>query len=113
MKKIFFITTVIIFLIIVNNLVRSIYDIWNKKDFVAKAEKELSFQKEQNDRLKSQLSFVQTPEFIEKEARDKLFMVKKGEQRVLVPKDGNSIQNPSKDGNENLPNWKKWWELFF
>ena len=51
-------------------------------------------------------------EFIEKEARDKLFMFKKGEQKVLIPQEsGNSNENPSDGGND--PNWKKWWNLFF
>lgn len=112
MKKILFITITIILLLIINNLVRSIYDIWQKKDFVAEAEKELIFQKQENQRLKSELSYVQTPEFVEKEARDKLFMVKEGEKRVLLPKEGDevAIENFPET---NLPNWKKWLELFF
>ncbi|MBI4089547.1 MAG: septum formation initiator family protein [Candidatus Levybacteria bacterium] len=114
MKKILFTITIIIFLLIVNDLLRSILDVWNKKDFVGKAEKELSYQKQLNNKLKSQLSFVQTPEFIEKEARDKLFMVKKDEKRIIIPEGlGESTQNPPTGRKENPPNWKKWWELFF
>ena len=110
MKKIIFIITVIIFLIIINDLLHSIYDVWQKKDFVTKAEKELSYQKQENQKLKSELSYSQTSEFIEKQARDKLFMVKKGEQRVLVPKDSGEAVGKQK---ESLPNWKQWWNLFF
>ncbi|MBI4096335.1 MAG: septum formation initiator family protein [Candidatus Levybacteria bacterium] len=110
MKKILFVVIVAILLVIINNLVRSIYNIWQKKDFVTQAQKELDFQKQENQRLKSQLTYVQTQEFIERQARDKLFMVKKGEQKVLIP------QEPEKTASEeknNLPNWKKWWNLFF
>lgn len=74
------------------------------------AEKELSFKKQENQRLKSALSYSQTPEFIEKTARDKLFMVKKGEQRVLMSKDSKGRVEEKK---ESLPNWKQWLELFF
>lgn len=109
MKKILFVVIVAIFIIIINNLVRSIYDIWQKKDFVTQAEKELSFQKQENQRLKSALSYSKTQEFIEREARDKLFMVKKGEQRVLLPQESEKAAQENKD---NLPNWKKWWDLF-
>ena len=97
-------------MVIINNLVRSIYDIWQKKDFVTEAQKELSFQKQENQRLKSALSYSKTQEFIEKEARDKLFMVKEGEQRILLSKDSEESVWQKK---ENLPNWKQWWNLFF
>lgn len=110
MKKVLFIVIVVMLLIIINGLVRSIYDVWQKKDFVTQAQKELDFQKQANQRLKSQLSYVQTPEFIEKEARDKLFMVKKGEQKVLIPQESENLQKKQED---NDPNWKKWWNLFF
>lgn len=110
MKKVLFIITVVILIVIVNNLVHSIYDIWQKKDFVTQAEKILSFQKQQNQKLKSELSYSQTSEFIEKEARDKLFMVKKGEQRVLLSKGSEEAVKEKKD---NDPNWKQWLGLFF
>ena len=70
----------------------------------------LSFQKQQNQKLKSELSYSQTPEFIEQQARDKLFMVKKGEQKVLLSKDSEETVHKKKEG---LPNWKQWWNLFF
>ncbi len=110
MKKVLFIIIVIISMVIINNLAHSIYDIWQKKDFVTQAEKILSFQKQQSQRLKSALSYSKTQEFIEKEARDKLFMVKKGEQRVLLSKDSEETVQKNQD---NLPNWKQWWNLFF
>jgi cell division protein FtsB len=87
------------------------YDIWQKRDFVTQAQKELNFQKQENQRLKSALSYSQTQEFIEAEARDKLFMVKKGERKVLIQKEQEDAQGLSK--NDNDPNWKKWWNLFF
>lgn len=110
MKKILFTTTVIVLLLIINNLVHSILEVWQKKDFVSEAEKELSFQKQENQKLKSELSYSKTSEFIEKEARDKLFMVKKGEQRVLISKGGEELSEQEKT---NIPNWKQWWNLFF
>jgi cell division protein FtsB len=109
MKKIIFIIVVISLLLIINNLVRSMYDVWQKRDFVTQAQKQLDFQKQENQRLKATLSYSQTQEFIEKQARDKLFMVKAGEQKVLIPQEDNSqvVQE------DNSPNWKKWWNLFF
>lgn len=111
MKKIIFVIMVGTLLLIINDLARSMYDIWQKKDFITQAQKELDFQKQENQRLKSALSYSQTPEFIEKQARDKLFMVKSNEQKILLPQDSGSSQVTP--GGETDPNWRKWWKLFF
>lgn len=110
MKKIIFIIIVVILFFIINGLVRSLSDIWQKKDFIVQVQKELDFQKQENQRLKSALSYSQTQEFIEKQARDKLFMVKAGEQKVLISQESENSQEVSKDSD---PNWKKWLKLFF
>jgi len=111
MKKFFFIVIVVILLLIINNLVRSMWDIWQKKDVISQVERQLDFQKQENQKLKSALVYFQTPEFIEKEARDKLFMAKKGEQKILIPQD--SGISPGSENQDSEPNWKKWWNLFF
>lgn len=113
MKKAIFVVVILACLFIINNLVRSIYNLWQKKDLVAKAEKQLTHQKEENKKLKSQILYAQSNEFIEKEARDKLFMVKEGEQQVLIPKATIRESIVNDKGIESKPNWKKWWELFF
>ena len=110
MRKIIFIVITLILIFMINDLVRSIYDIWHKKDFITQAQKELSFQKQENQRLKSALSYSQTQEFMEREARDKLFMVKQGEQKVLIPQESDNSQEVQENTD---PNWKKWRNLFF
>jgi cell division protein FtsB len=112
MRKILFVIIVAILLLIIHGLTRSICDIWQKKDVVSQAQRELNLQKQENQRLKSALSYSQTEEFIEAEARNKLFMAKKGEQKVLISKEsGDSSKDLSNNANDS--NWKKWWNLFF
>ncbi len=111
MKKILFFVAIFVCLIIINNLIRSIASIWQKEELSLNAQKELNYQKERNRRLKSELSYVQTEEFIEKQARDKLFMTKPNEAIVIVPKADENKILPKKI--EEKPNWRKWWELFF
>jgi len=112
MKKAAFILTVIVLALIINSLIHSIYDLWNKQDLLTSAQKELEAQKLKNQKLKGELSYVQTRQFIEEEAHNKLFLVKPGEQQVLISK--NLIdQNEAKKAKENLPNWQKWLNLFF
>jgi cell division protein FtsB len=112
MKKITFIIIIVILLLVINGLLHSTWDIWQKKDVVLQAQNTLSAEKQENQRLKSAFLYSQTQEFIEKEARDKLFMVKKGEQKVLIPKELEGGDENLAVG-ENLPNWRKWWNLFF
>lgn len=112
MRKIIFITIVVVLLLIINDLAYSIWDIWQKRDVVFQAQKTLDLEKQENQRLKSALSYSQTQEFIEKEARDKLFMIKEGEQKVLIPEESNN-GDVDESIDKNDPNWKKWWSLFF
>jgi len=110
-KKILYIATVIILLVLINNLVHSIYDLWHKQDLLTSSEKRLELDKEKNVKLKAELSYVQSQAFIEEQARDKLFMSKPGEQDVLIPQ--NLIQ-PDKVASkpDTRPNWQKWMDLF-
>ena len=111
MKKAFFIVIVIILLVIINNLIHSIYDIWSKQDLLIQAQKQLSEEELKNQKLKAGLSYVQTPQFVEQEARNKLFLVKPGEQDVLVSSIPSS--QPQKSEKVRASNLQKWIDLFF
>lgn len=110
MKKIFFFVAIVICILIINGLVRSIYDLWSKQDLVVTADNDLKREKRENEKLKQQLVLVQDENFIESEARNKLFMVKPGESGVIVPSE--LIQKKEKMEVENIPNWQKWVNLF-
>ena len=112
MKKIFFIAFFLISILMINNLAHSAYTTWKKKDLLATRQKELEKQKQENQALKSELSIVGSKAFVEKEARDKLFLVKPQEQKVLLPQNL-PLEDKDKPQDENTPNWQKWWKLFF
>ena len=59
MKKIAFIVAIVIVLVIINNLARSTYDLWSKKDVIVSAQNELEAEKKENQRLKNQLERAQ------------------------------------------------------
>lgn len=111
MKKAIYIITVVVLLFIINGLARSTYDLWQKQDLVADAERTLELEKIKNQKLKASLSYVETREFIETQARDKLFLGKPQEQKVIIPKDliGEKKKEAKKDTKEN---WQKWLDLF-
>ena len=77
---------------------------------VVTADNDLKREKRENEKLKQQLVLVQDENFIESEARNKLFMVKPGESGVIVPSE--LIQKKEKMEVENIPNWQKWVNLF-
>ncbi|HSA83752.1 MAG TPA: septum formation initiator family protein [Patescibacteria group bacterium] len=112
-KKIGFFVILIASLFVINSFIHSIYSLWQKNDLLVKAQQNLTREKQQQELLKKRLTEVNKPEFIEEEARNKLFLVKPGEQVVVLP---DAVLSASAGGNkkhqDTRPNWKKWWELF-
>ena len=95
---------------IINGLAHSIYDLWSKKDLITSAQSKLDEEKLRNQKLKGELSYVKTREFIEEQARDSLFLSKPNEKEVILPtasKSASEKKQPAK------PNWRKWREIFW
>lgn len=111
MRKISFILIVIVLLFVINNLAHSIYDLWQKQSLLTQAQNQLSAEKLKNTKLKTEISKANTPQFIDEEARNKLFLVKPGEQKVLISKD--LISKSTQKQVQALPNWQQWLNLFF
>ncbi len=114
MKKITYVLIVIFFVFVIQNLLHSIYGLWQKKELLVNARLEVESARKENAALKEQIESLKNPAFIERQARDKLLLVKPGEQIVVASDklianadDRESTQEKSK------PNWKLWWELFF
>ena len=112
MKKAAFILIVIVLLVIINSLFHSIYDLYHKQDLLVSAQKTLDQEKLQNQKLKTSLYQAQSQQFVEEQAHDKLFMVKPGEQEVLISQDLLD-KNRSQKQAQNLPNWQNWLNVFF
>lgn len=110
MKKVIFFLIVVASVFIIKDFVFSIYNLWHKKDLITEQKQELLQEKQKNAELKQQLAQVKTKGFIEAEARNKLFMVKPGEQQIIMPQTESVQKQPEKRGNK--PNWQLWWEYF-
>lgn len=113
MKKILFIIVLIFSFFIIKNFIFSIYDLWQKRGLVEQAQKELEREKQKNQEFKNMLFKTQTSQFIEEQARDKLLMVKEGEQKVIISKELIASQAALTKTKVEEPNWQKWWKLFF
>lgn len=110
MKRLLFLVTIIVCLVIINQLARSIYNLWNKQGLVVKAQKDLEREKKENKELKERLSYVQSTRFIEEEARNKLFLVKPGEEGVIIPEDLLATKKQQKVVEKS--SWEEWLALF-
>lgn len=94
-------------------MIQSIYNLLQKQDLVTMASAELVKEKNEYEKLKDQLEKVKRVDFIEEEARNKLFMVQPGEQLVLVPQEVlQASQKVEDQENPDLPYWQQWLNLF-
>lgn len=109
-RRIVFIIVVVILIFIIQSLVRSIYDLWQKQDLLTLAQKTLEEEKLKNQKLKAGLSYVESQEFIEEKARNKLFLTKEKELEVIISQ--NLQKEKVKKEKVNVPNWEKWLRLF-
>lgn len=113
MKKIVFLSSVIILFFVIVHLITSIYTLWHKQDLLTSAKEQLQQEKKQNIQLHRQLSNVQSPQFIDKQARDKLLLVKPGETDVLIDQSLLKASSSAQEKTSSKPYWQQWWELFF
>lgn len=114
-KKIVFFVFIAFFLFVINELTHSVYNLWKKHDLIDETRRTLIAEKKKNIELKKMLGEVGQQSFIEKEARNKLFLVKPGERIVVVEPTTFILASPSSKAKpiEGQPNWKQWWETFF
>lgn len=112
MKRFFLIIVFVASLFTINMLIRSIYSLWQKQDLIVKAENMLLQEKKENEQLKKQLVQARDPHFVEKQARNKLLLIRSREQAIILPvltpgarKEAGSVSFRD--------SWKQWLHLFF
>ena len=102
---------IIVGLLLIVNLTRSISQLVKSWEKVDQVKKETELVQKKNSELQVKLQEAQSQEFIEKIACDKLGLAKEGETVVILPQ---IEPEATKSGIQtNLPNWQKWWQLFF
>lgn len=110
MKKLIFILILISLLIFIKNTVVSIIQLSQNSKTIDKLDFNLKSAKQENVLLQQKLYYVKSDEFIEEQARNKLNLVKNGEYMVIAPPPQGKLEQTKKD---EIPNWKRWWKLFF
>lgn len=115
MKKIFFLLITVISFFVISNFLTSIYTLWHKKDLLIIANNQLQREEADNAKLKQQLAKVKGKDFIEEQARDRLFMVRPSESEIIIPASALHLLPSTKSISQTYqkPNWQRWLGLFF
>jgi cell division protein FtsB len=114
-KKVGFILAALITIFFGYNLIAQITSTLKQADKLQSASQTLFSLELKNKELKDKLSEVKSPEFVEKEARDKLGLARDGETVIIIPEDKlkQVLGSTQKNIEAKLPNWLGWWQLFF
>ncbi len=104
----------LVIILVSYNLIGQIFDALKVGDRLEESAERLHTLEIKNQELKKKLLEVKSPEFIEKQARDKLGLAKEGETIVVIPQEKiDAILGASKKLEElRLPNWQGWLKLF-
>lgn len=114
LKRILYFVIIIAAFFILHNLAQSLYTVWQKKDLILEAQHTLEREKKENREMKAKLAQAKGQDFVEEEARDKLFMAKPGEKILIIPTSAVEGAKSSKPKPKDMrPNWQKWQEVFF
>lgn len=114
-KKIVPIAIIGIVLLIAYNLIMQITNAVRSQERLS-AQAETVYQLEaKNKQFKKKLLEIQSEQFIEEQARNKLGLSKEGETIVIIPEDTlKLVMGATASAQaERLPNWLGWWRVFW
>ncbi len=114
-RKIITIGMLLAVLLIAYNLLVQITDALKQGDRLSQAADAVYKLEIKNRELKQKLAQIQSPEFVESQARDKLGLGKPYETTIIIPDDKlKSVLGASEAAQiVRLPNWLGWWKVFF
>jgi len=113
MKRISFLIIILILVFIILRLVTSIYALWHKQDLLTNAKETLQQATQENGALHKELLRVNSSQFVDQEARDKLLLIKPGESDVLIDQNLLQASNSAQKKESAKPYWQQWVDLFF
>ena len=113
-KKITLGLIILISLLVAYNLVTQIMEATKSGERLSQAAESVYKLEAKNKQLKTKLSQIKSPQFIEEIARNKLGLSKKGETVVIIPEEKlKLVMGASQSAEVRLSNWLGWWRMFF
>ena len=111
-RKIVFAAVFIFGIYLAISLSKQIWVLWQSGGRIELSEQRLQKAQEENQKLKEELKYKQSDEFIEEEARNKLGMAREGEEIAILPNSA-KIGEEKNEEVKKLANWQKWTALLF
>lgn len=115
-KRLLAVPVLILGLLIVVQLSRSIINMYGRGGRGKELAAEVAGLEKEREELEGEKEFRQTEEFVEREARDKLRMVREGERILVLPGGQDEEMSNVKyqiSNSEGEANWKKWVDFWF
>jgi len=114
-KKLVIVAIILVGLIVGYNLVLQILEAAKSGEHLSEALEAVYRLEIKNKELKKRLENIQSAQFIEEGARDKLGLAKAGETVVIIPEEKikQVLGSSSSATVISWPNWLGWWKVFF
>ena len=113
-RKLLSVAILAVSIFLVTSLAKQVWSTVENSQRLDQARVKLAQEEGKNTQLKDTLSYLESNNFVEREARDKLGLSKTGETVVIIPQEvlAKQVSSP-KDLSTEIPNWQRWWRLFF
>ena len=103
--------TIFVCLYLIVTIAASMVDLWRAGDkFTSRQQKLAQLQAQQRDLLREKKK-VESPDYLEKIARDDLGLSKPGEEILVIPPELLADHNSVAASGDATPNWEKWARL--
>ncbi len=113
-KKVALALIILVILVIAYNLINQIREATQSGERLSQAADVVYKLEIKNKKLKEELTAIQSLEYLEEIARNKLGLSKKGETIVVIPEDKlKMVLGASQSAQIKLPNWLGWLKVFF
>lgn len=113
-RRIIQIGIILLVLFVTYNLLIQIMDAVKSSERLSAAADTVYQLELKNKQLKKKLTQIQSPQFIEEQARNKLGLSKSGETIVIIPEDKlKQVLGATQSAQVRLPNWLGWFKVFF
>jgi len=105
----------VIFFLLIIALGRESYFNYQTNQEIKELQKKIENLQKDNVELAETEKYFQSEEFLEKEARLKLNLIRDGEKLIIVKEDEkNSVEEQSEEEkSESVSNFRNWWRYFF
>jgi len=110
-KKLYYGLTALILLSLIVNFSRKALNFRRAGKKIEEKRGQLQDLEAKNQELKRQMEEVDSPRFIEQEAREKLGLGKKDEVVVILPPI-EPLRGEGSEAEKKVQNWQRWWQLF-